>query len=479
MFFKCRLLSDIILNSKLFTEGNMTTLDYIPGSNFLGIAARSIYGLLSAEEAYEVFHSGAVSFGDATISMDNKTSYRIPLALKTPKKKDKALTAPTHLHHDMFDETGKVLSQFLDSQFKQVRDGYVCSDGEIAASLSKSFALKSAHDPTSRRSKKGSMYGFESLRKGQEFVFSVRFKDDRHLDTVTEALVGLKRIGKSRTAQYGQLEIGRIEPVKGVSTFKSGKYTLVYAQSNLCFFDAWGQPTFRPTGEDLGLPGCLVDWQRSQIRHYSYSPWNGKRNTTESQRHCIAMGSVFYVQGETSSEVAEIGSFRAEGLGRVIYNPEFLKSGSEVGITSFFRCKDRNIHAPNKLISAKDVKTGLARYLISIKEEKQKEVQLVRNVRGALKDAQKNMGKISSSQWGAIRAIAANCSGVKDLETSLFCKETGFLMHGVAEERYWGKGNGKQRNILKDIMSKYATGPQGTLFMVKFAAEMAKFNSSN
>ena len=46
IFFKCTLVSDIVLNSKLATEGNMTTLDFIPGSNFLGIVAGKIYNSL-------------------------------------------------------------------------------------------------------------------------------------------------------------------------------------------------------------------------------------------------------------------------------------------------------------------------------------------------------------------------------------------------------------------------------------------------
>ena len=37
--FKCTLLSDVILNQKAATEGPNQTLDFIPGSCFLGIVA--------------------------------------------------------------------------------------------------------------------------------------------------------------------------------------------------------------------------------------------------------------------------------------------------------------------------------------------------------------------------------------------------------------------------------------------------------
>lgn len=41
--FKCTLLSDVILNQKAATEGPNQTLDFIPGSNFLGIVASKLY----------------------------------------------------------------------------------------------------------------------------------------------------------------------------------------------------------------------------------------------------------------------------------------------------------------------------------------------------------------------------------------------------------------------------------------------------
>ena len=62
MKFKCTLLSDIILNVKSATEGNNRTLDFIPGNNFLGIAASELYGRISNEQALVFFHSGESPF---------------------------------------------------------------------------------------------------------------------------------------------------------------------------------------------------------------------------------------------------------------------------------------------------------------------------------------------------------------------------------------------------------------------------------
>lgn len=88
IYFKVELLSDIVLNSSLATEGNMSTLDYIPGSNFLGIVAAKLYNG-NTDENYEIFHSGKVRFGDATISKDGFVSYTMPGMYYTDKlKKD-------------------------------------------------------------------------------------------------------------------------------------------------------------------------------------------------------------------------------------------------------------------------------------------------------------------------------------------------------------------------------------------------------
>lgn len=62
--FKCELLSDVIINQVAATEGKLQTLTFIPGSNFLGIAA-SIYDELPKEWQIIAYHSGKVRFGDA------------------------------------------------------------------------------------------------------------------------------------------------------------------------------------------------------------------------------------------------------------------------------------------------------------------------------------------------------------------------------------------------------------------------------
>ena len=65
--FKCHLHSDVIINQKAATVGNQSSLDFIPGSNFLGISASELYNKYSSDPytTWLLFHSGKVRFGDA------------------------------------------------------------------------------------------------------------------------------------------------------------------------------------------------------------------------------------------------------------------------------------------------------------------------------------------------------------------------------------------------------------------------------
>lgn len=54
--FECKLLSDVIINQSAATDGNNSTLDFIPGNSFLGIVA-SHYAEYSKEDAMTLFQN--------------------------------------------------------------------------------------------------------------------------------------------------------------------------------------------------------------------------------------------------------------------------------------------------------------------------------------------------------------------------------------------------------------------------------------
>lgn len=469
IFFKCTLLSDIVLNSNLATEGNMTTLDYIPGSNFLGIVAGELYRHISYDDAFGIFHTGEVSFGDAFISDDNQLSYQLPFGLMMEKGKENIGKDDVYLHHLLNKDNNPI-----ELQLKQKRNGFINSNGIVQEKIQKTFALKSAQDAEERRSKEGAMFGFESLKARQIFVFSVKFMTDKYIENVTGALSGIKRIGKSKTAQFGQVKIERItENIGRVGIGSNEGYTLVYAQSNLCFLDENSQPTFQPRAVQLGTMIGNINWSKSQIRTYSYSPWNGQRNTINTERHCIAMGSVFYVDAMHAGKEGIVGEYQAEGLGRVIYNPAFLEGDLLTPKSSFFKKKDKIVESvlSDAVIESK---TALGKYLMKRQLSKKEELELSKAIQKAIDDSSGELKNVSPSQWGGIRSYASNETAMNSLREVLFDEKTGFLTHGVADERYWGKSRGKLRKEFEIIFK--ANWKYGTSFIAKYAAEMAKIS---
>lgn len=487
VFFKCTLLTDVVLNSRLATEGNMSTLDYIPGSNFLGIVASQLYPNLgkyglTLDDAYKIFHSGEVSFGDALILKDNEIYYQVPFGYMMVKGEETLGENVVYLQHLLNEENHPKDAQGLKLQLKQKRSGFISAKGK-SMTVKKNFALKSAQDAAERRSKEGAMFGFESLEKGQQFIFSVRFEDENYKDIIERKLIGERRIGKSKTAQYGSIKIGSfpLDPER-VKVFASDKNTLIYAQSNLCFFDDNGQPTFQPTAKQLGVHGH-IDWDKSLIRSHIYSPWNGKRNTTETQRNCIAARSVFFVNQANEAGEYSVGEFQSEGLGRIIINPKFLEGNSAAEcIFTLHPEKSQTNTTNSRQTPVVSPHTILGQTLQSKYVQKQAELALSGLIQQAFRWAiskdekgKDRFKKVSPSQWGAIRSYASATDNIDILMSELFDEDSGYLTHGVAYERIWSKNNKRALNELTEVLATARTSSNPTVFIAKFASEMAKY----
>lgn len=477
--YKCTLLTDVVLNSKLATEGNMTTLDYIPGSNFMGIVAGALYSTIPSEMAYDLFHSEKVLFGDAYICDKNTSerSYPVPFSVFEPKNKGEKRWVHHLLNEKIYSD---LQSQSI--QLKQLRSGFITPDGQLFDNIKKNFALKSAYDRKERRSKERAMFGFESLPKGQTFLFSVHFNEERYFEEVNKVLVGTKRVGKSKTAQYGQVKIELLDESKApkqIGSFQTNDYVLVYAESNLCFYNELGQPTFQPSIKDLGLESGEIDWKNSQVRTYSYSPWNAKRNTSGTQRDCIAKGSVFYIRNSNASPSptsAIVGEYQSEGLGRVIYNPEFLQGDTSTGEWKYIqKAPGQSAAIRIKLLSQETVKTALGQFLLMKKNDQKVELQISQAVHQALLNSKsEGLTNVTASQWGAIRTYATETSDIEKLETILF---EDVLTRGVAYDRIWGRNN---EQYLKKFKSVFKENKHlKSKFVAKYAAEMAKISKKD
>jgi hypothetical protein len=477
--FKCVLLSDIIINQRAATEGNQQTLDFIPGSNFLGIAAQ-IYDLLPPEQQLLIFHSGKVRFGDAHPSEGTNRSLKVPLSYYYPK-----LSKPTeelYVHHKISD-----FAQLNIKQLKQCRTGFYVFNGNKATEVKvdTSFAIKSAFDREKRRSADEQMFGYQSIDKGVTMLFEVAFDDDISQDlitAVTEALIGKKRVGRSRTAQYGLVDISVGEVTNVGSKPMINKELVIYADSRLIFLNDSGQPTFNPSLKHLGLKSGTINWQKSQIRTFQYAPWNYKRSCRDADRCGIEKGSVFVIDNAVFEGTCNeyVGSYQNEGFGRVIYNPDFFEVGeNENGKAKWKIVKPNDNGNTNEAFEKVD--NILTQYLQRQKTKEESEYKAYKLVNEFVENyGDLFKGKAFASQWGTIRSIAMQHGSKESLERELFTKTIqrgdktlpfAYLTHGVAKEK-WDERN--RIKIFRDEFFKKVPKEIIQFAVINLAAEMAK-----
>jgi len=482
MYFRCQLLSDIVLNSNAATQGNQKSLDFIPGNNFLGIAASELYDNndlnLSSDDYWQLFHSGKVRFGDAHLEKDNYRSLKIPALMYHEKSKD--IKDGLYILH-------KVTDSDLKNRLKQCREGFYTFNerdsnmNEVKAN--KKFMIKSAYDRKKRRSADEEMYGYESLEAGNCYLFEVNIDDDifeKYEKIIKAALEGSKRIGRSRTAQYGLAEIQEIEAYSDCEKLKiENDSVLIYADARLIFLDEYGLPTFQPKAKDFGFKEGEIEWSKSQIRTFQYAPWNSKRHVRDSDRCGIEKGSVIYIKNtENAKEINVlenhfVGFYQNEGFGKVIFNPEFLNSKKD-GQTTYSVIPKENSEKNKKGLEKLDVlekDSSLIKYLKIQNNKILNERNIYKIVNDFVEKNKKTFLKENfSSQWGSIRNLAMQHKTKSELEEKLFGEETGYLMHGIAKDK-WAEGRRKQ--IFKNFFDSF-DDESASFAVINLAAEMAK-----
>lgn len=493
--FKCTLLTDVVLNMRAATEGNQNTLDFVPGNCFLGIVAGNGQYDSFGENQLEVFHSGKVRFGDAHPAFKKERTLRVPASMYYPKLVGKERL---YIHHLYKREEDKLGTGGMPQQLKQCRTGfYAFTENDKCGhevKVLKTFALKSAYDREQRRSEDSQMYGYESINKGCVLYFSVEVDNDTLAEKIETSLVGKRHIGKSRTAQYGlvNIESETFYQNEGQSKGSNGLIT-VYADSRLIFLDDNGQPTFRPTPEQLGIGDttAVIDWGKTQVRTFQYAPWNGKRQTYDTDRCGIEKGSVFVIRTNNDAPAASswVGHYLNEGFGHVIYNPSFLNSKPGSNGMAEYCLKDQEEPPKNKNVIRNN--NELFKFL----ERKQKDVEVNALIYKKVNEfVDKNgplfKGDKFASQWGTIRSIAMRYPQTNDLKNELFDKKKrvqrsrdgipyqkdtndAYLTHGIAAKKWTNKRIIAFKDFIK-FFESYENGNYTQQAVINLAAEMGK-----
>jgi hypothetical protein len=479
--FKCTLLSRVVLPARPATEGQVDSLDYIPGAKFMGIVARG-YDDLATEAQHDLFHNGKVRFSNAypyvaktTATTAERHFVPAPLVYFSPKG-GKPTEADIYLDHLLAPDTRKSFSKH-GIQLKQVRKGFVDTAGEQYAEIKTDYQLKSAHDAAKRRSKDSQMYGYFSIPKGTTFAFSV---DDtktkgKYTDVLHEALSGEHGIGRSRTAEYGRVRIEKLEPATTSERLASGPVSLIYAVSDLCFYDEFGQAK-RPEASDLGFPGAAIDWAGTQVQSKLYQSWNGHRWNRDADRWVITKGSVFRLKEPAQGDVDRtgwVGSHHQEGFGQIWENPPFLQANE--GDDKRNKLTEASLQSENTAgdTSIPGGDNGLLALLRRRATTSSTEGNIYLEVNKFIKNNKSNFGGITASQWGTLRNYASNAGNADTLKKLVFDKDFGFLYRGQSDKK-WGGVREKLQTEVEQL------DPENQpIFLQKLAAQMAKESNKN
>lgn len=478
---ECTLLSDLIISSKAANEGFYKSLDYIPGSKFLGIVAQKLYDdQTELQRTLDLFHNGTVRFGDAHPLINGEISYRSPLSWRYPKKKK--LTDGIYLHHQLDQECPKSKNGTSAEVLVQAKNKFFTLHKKFIE-VDQIFSIKSAYDRELYRSKDEQMYGYFALKKDTVWRSFIDLDDDQYVEVVKKDLLGKRRIGRSRTAQYGLVHIDLVEEQTLAEQSDYGKKdqeVYLYAYSNLCLLDQNGNYTLRPEAKDLGLPkGSEILWEKSQVRSRKYQSWNKKRHKPNQDRYLIQKGSVLAakLEGPVNRQALQqgIGVHRSEGFGQVMLDPPFLLSDNKE-LAWQLQKGEQNKNVPK---SASAPLNGQEQALLSFLTEKKSKVkvshQIDQTINQFIKDHGHFFDHITSSQWGQVRNIAKNAGTAASLDQLLFDEKYGFLYTGQSKNQWTKKDCAKK---LQAVMLRQKNSIQ-TEFTAKLASVMAKEAQKN
>ena len=343
LMLKLTLLDDLVASERPATEGGHASLDYLPGAMLLGAAAARLYPKLSRSEAYTLFHSGRVRFGDGLPLADEAPGWPMPLCWYARKGE-----SPVNGQRlDAAKVRNLQFGRFADgAQPKQLREGHVRADG-YRLTVRQTLRMKTAIDPDTGRVAESQLFGYEAIQAGQSFLTRIEADDDVP-EPLWANLTGILGgsgellLGRSRSAEFGRV---RVEPLDGSAapaflpvSGAAGQEVTLWCLADLALLDAWGQPTLAPSPQALGVSRGRVDWERSFLRFRRYAPWNAYRCAYDLERQVIRRGSIITLtdvvppltDAERSRLTAGIGVHREAGLGQVSMGPQLLAGPAPV-----------------------------------------------------------------------------------------------------------------------------------------------------
>lgn len=499
MDFRLTTLQPVIVNK--VTLGNVVKSDAtLPGVVLLPYLTRNILGL-DDDPAWQLRMQGAVMNGEFSVGcflpeFDGHIASPVPLSFAQPKGEARIIN--------------RIVTPADDKkQWKDLRSGYVFAmEGQklFYAKVEDLFVLRTHNTIDDKRQRPtedaGGLFTYQAIREGLVFRGTVRvsasFWKEICQKLPPEKLKrlenGITSIGQSRKDEYGRIRleyVGSSKP-QTLPELVNGKYLLVYMASDILFRDNRQSYTADPEVLREGLAAALglelknLDWGAAPV-----SPLGGDRG------HCLRTGrreswhtrwslprpSLVYLQAGSvcafevmnpecwdqqkaqKIETEGLGGRRAEGYGRLQFNPSFLA------------CDDFEIHEYRKKLDEVQVHITLQApsedsFLRLLQDEACKRRfthavrrTIYRNIKELLEQ-----DRPATSQFGALREAAASISdgegGWKVFDAWLGAKfDESKKINEKNKKKNWNEGwlsfllNASSTIGGLSLIEKYKTGP--------------------
>lgn len=469
LYFKAELLDDVVLSQRTATVGDHKSLDYIPGSVFLGIAASRFYSQMG-ENAWTVFHTSKVRFCNAYPMAGKSRTVPMPLSFHSEKvpRSGKEKTVLNFVFPEKKEE--KI-------QYRQNRNGYVCFNKEKLNILSpsKTSRMRTAIDAKTGTAAKSQLYGYESLDAGQNFIGKLEWNDS--VSEIVAPIVDFfkaKQIvhaGRSKTASYGRVELSEINIEKSATENLTGKSFSILAVSDICLKNpVTGSPEMNLSPAFLGLgDNWKLDRTKSFARPSSLFQYNSKRKEIEMQKTLISKGSVFTFVSDSELTTDEkqkvldvvkngVGEGKGQGFGEIsIFNigKEFVKEDLD---------KKSIIVEPNLTADENKWLEWLKPVFVSknVEEKVKKAVSEFVNLCKAIKTFQtfddETVFWPGNAQWGRILDVSRACNSKGNLYNQLFEGENP-IIKPITKSQTERNGDTKEKNPDKEW--NYEASPNG------------------
>ncbi len=338
--YRIRTLSPILLSTQSGDMNMTTTLDYIPGSAILGVfAGKCIQAKKLGDKAHEYpdfynwFLNSGIIFCNAypCKKIEDRTENYLPIPLSIQTEKNNETSA---------DDLLKKLPDPKE-QMKAINAyGYIT--GEAIKKLNPSKSLNFHHarpDRIKGHSVEGQIFNYESIDPDQLFEGEIIGDED----TLQEFVGSVDnefpiRLGRSRTAQYGQAELKILSGAPEKLETKDDLNSEIYLTflSPAIFYNENGFPSTsladlkRYFAKALGIDSDRIQIDKSfkkpvEIENF-IAIWRLKRPSETA----FQAGSCFSIKiigwnDSIESKLVElqkkgIGERRGEGFGRIILN---------------------------------------------------------------------------------------------------------------------------------------------------------------